>query len=120
MLRRDFQAIEKSADPDHESRKADTNIKPTLEGTMQRGQGQRRSQGAVKRGPQQAAEPDEGGGAAKSQSGDDDNKAKAEHGRTRHQPISLDLLQKVRNWAAAAPQRKPRCFFVFEVLSQFI
>jgi hypothetical protein len=80
VLRRDFQAIDKRADPDHESHDAHADIEPALKWAMQCGQGQRRSQCTMEGSTQQTAESDKRGSAAKGKPGDDDDKTEAEHG----------------------------------------
>jgi hypothetical protein len=78
-LRRDFQAVEKGADPREESGGPHSDIQAALESVVNCRQRQRSTESAVKRGSQKTAESDEGCGAAESEASDDEDEAEAEH-----------------------------------------
>ena len=96
-LRRDFQAVEKGADPYQKSGGPHSDIQAPLESIVNCRQRQRSAEGAVKRGSQQTAESDEGCGAAESQASDDKDETEAEHNPPHCLPNNLDLLVKFRN-----------------------
>ena len=98
-LRCDLQAIQEGADPDYESPDPDIDIQASLEGIVNRGERQGSSQGAVKRGSQQAAKSDERGGAAEGEAGDNKDETEAEHNPP-YLPNSLDLVPKVPQLAS--------------------
>jgi hypothetical protein len=97
-LRCDLQAIQEGADPDYESPDADIDIQASLEGVVNRGERQGRSQGTVKRGSQQAAKSDQRGGTAEGKARDNKDETEAEHNPP-CLPTSLDPFPKLRNWA---------------------
>ena len=98
---RDLQAIEESANPDHESPGPDIDIQAPFEWVVNRRQRQRGSQSTVKPGSQQTPKSDERGGAAESQARDDEDETEAEHDLPHYLPNSLDLFVQSRRFHSA-------------------